>query len=310
MQFIGYTPLPVRWPFTLDVVARGIRIVETPNFQEIDWRTRNLRWREEGALARSHWLRINRTCEAQERIYVLDEMAYTLRTAMLAFQLWAPKGWDGLIILTQPDGRVEDVCIPEAYPDSKWGRIIDVRKLVPTDLALLVEGTLHAFETKIVQVVNPFEFLEIGLQTAMHHQRAGALLWILGLDGLLAAEKQRLFVARLVRLLGKETRVFPRDWIDREPIYTVADVAEKIFAWRGLVAHGKEILKKFREPLQVEFQPDELQNSKIENWTEETLIVESALFCLIASLRKVIQSDLMPLMSNKRRWERWLDVES
>jgi len=185
---------------------------------------------------------------------------------------------------------------------------MDADKLDPTVLGRLVEGTLQAFENESVPVINPFQFLEIGLQTAFNHRRAGALLWITGLDGLLAAENRDVFVARLARLLGKDTAVFPQDWVGREPVYTVGQVAGKIFEWRGLIAHGKKILDKFRERIEFEFEPKELQYLRVEDWTEETLLHESALFCLIATLRKIIEDGLMTLVEDKRPWEQWLDT--
>jgi hypothetical protein len=259
-------------------------------------------------LERPHWLAIETECELDERDGAISRMEGMLRTAMLGFQLWVPKGWDGLIIASDASSRIQNVFIPEAYPDSKWGRMVEADKLDPTVLVRVVEGTLQAFESKSVPVINPFQFLEIGLQTALNHRRAGALLWITGLDGLLAAEKRDVFTARLTRLVGDDAPVFPQDWIGRAPVYTVGQVASRIFEWRGLVAHGKKILDKFRE--RIEFEPKELEYLPVENWTEETLLHESALFCLIAALRKIIEERLMMLVEDKRAWERWLDSQA
>jgi hypothetical protein len=76
--------------------------------------------------------------------------------------------------------------------------------------------------------MNPLQFLEIGLQTAAHHQRVGALVWIFGLDAHLAAERQQLFADRLKRLLGAETLIFPKDFAGRQPTYTVGHVAANL----------------------------------------------------------------------------------
>ncbi len=306
-RFFAHTPLPVRWPFPLGGLTRDIRIVESPTFNEDNWRFWNLRASEERELERPHWLAIETECELHEKDEAVSRMAGMLRTAMLGFQLWLPKGWDGLIIASDASRRIQDVFIPEAYPDSMWGRMMDANKLDPTVLGRVVEGTLEAFESGSVPVMNPFQFLEIGLQTAFNHRRAGALLWITGLDGLLAAEKRDVFTARLTRLLGKDAAVFPQDWIGREPVYTVGQVAGRIFEWRGLISHGKKILDKFRERIEFEFEPKELEYLRVEDWTEERLLHESALFCLIAALRKIIDEGLMTLVRDKRAWERWLD---
>lgn len=306
-RFFAHTALPVRWPFPLGTLTRDIRIVETPIFNEDNWRSWNLRASEERQLERPHWLAIETECELHEKDEAITRMAGMLRTGMLGLQLWAPKGWDGLIIASEASRRIQNVFIQEAFPDSRWGRMMDAEKLDPTVLARVVEGALQAFESGSVPVINPFQFLEIGLQTAFNHRRAGALLWITGLDGLLAAEKRDVFVARLTGLLGTEAAVFPPDWVGREPVYTVGQVAGRIFEWRGLIAHGKKILDKFRERIPFEFKPNELQYLPIEDWTEETLLHESALFCLIAALRKVIEEGLTTLVQDKRAWEAWLD---
>ena len=175
----------------------------------------------------------------------LNQCSVLLRNAMLGFNGWAPKGWDGLVI----DGRRTDsgvaeerASFPEPYAASHWGKVIDLEKIDVSDLAVLVDGTLAAFESGVVRIVNPFQFLEIGLQTAVNHRRAGPLLWIMGLDGLLAAEKQEKFARRLIRLLGQDTLLFPEDYVGRRPKYSVGEIASKAFDLRNLIAHGKEIL--------------------------------------------------------------------
>jgi hypothetical protein len=55
---------------------------------------------------------------------------------------------------------------------SQWGKLMDLEKQDPAELGAVVEGTLVAFESGSVRTVNPFQFLEIGLQTAYHHRRA------------------------------------------------------------------------------------------------------------------------------------------
>ena len=186
--------------------------------------------------------------------------------------------------------------------------MLSYEKNDPAQLAPLIEGTFAALESKSVRQINPFQFLEIGFQSAVRHYRTGALLWIVGLDGLLGAEKRDVFKARLGRLLGKDTFVFPEDYVGRQPIYTVDFVAGKTFDWRNLLAHGKEILEAYRQPLErFEFEPAELSYLAVEKWTHETLYCESALFMLLASLRKIIMDGLLPTLGNKREWDHWIN---
>ena len=225
----AFTPMRTQWPHAIGPVFGDIRIIDKPIFKEDSWRFWNVRrTEEEGALERSHWLCIESDCEWHERAQVLDCHTTTLRNAMLGLQLWAPKGWDGVIVSAlQGDGgwTVEGVSFAEPYPMSQWGKMLSLERFNPRDLTSLVAGTLEAFASKSVPIMNPFEFLEIGLQTASNQVRAGALLWTMGLDGLLAAEKQHFFAARLKRLLGSDTLLFPEDWAGRKPIYKVSDVA-------------------------------------------------------------------------------------
>jgi hypothetical protein len=239
-------------------------------------------------------------------------MAEDLRTAMLGFQLWAPIGWDGLILDCQrtDEGSLTVECVhrPEEYAAPLWGRRLDLRKLDPAGLGLFVEGTQAAVESGCVPILNPFRFLEIGLQTAVNHRRAGAVLWMMGLDGLLAAERQVVFSNRLQKLLGKDTRIFPEDWAGRRPTYTVAELAADMFEFRSLIAHGREILQKYREPIAFQFEPGELDRLAAEKWSRGTLMIESIVFALIAALRTVITDSLMERIRSQRVWRRWLDA--
>ncbi len=309
-RLVSVTPLPVGWPHAPGPVARNISIIDRPTFGEENWRFWNLRRTEEEAIAeRTHWLCIEKEAEWNDHA-ILQTFADDLRTAVLGFQLWAPVGWAGFIIdCTEADGRltVERVHVPEGYAKPFWGRMLDIGKLDPRQLPILINGTFQAIESGAVPLVNPFRFLEIGFQTAVHHRRAGAVLWTMGLDGLLAAESSARFSQRLQKLLGKDKRVFPEDWAGRRPKYTVSDLAESMFEFRSLIAHGKEILQKYREPIEFEFEPAELSHLAVEKWSRETLIIEGIVFTLIAALRKVIDDGLLQMMRSQRAWKKWLD---
>jgi len=134
------------------------------------------------------------------------------------------------------------------------------------------------------------------------------VLWMMGLDGLLAAERQVVFSNRLQKLLGKDTRIFPEDWAGRRPTYTVAELAANMFEFRSLITHGREILQKYREPIAFQFEPGELDYLAVEKWSRGTLMIESVVFALIAALRTVINDSLMERIRSQRVWKRWLDA--
>jgi hypothetical protein len=313
IRVASFTPIRVGWPHALMEITQGIRVIEKPTFNETNWKFWNLRRTdEEHVLGRTHWLCVEKECDWLDRAEVVNGLASDLRTAMLGFQLWAPKGWDGVIVDTvnANDGalNVERVHLAEAYPMSQWGKMLEIGKLDPARLAQFVEGTLTALASGSVPVINPFQFFEIGLQTAFNHRRAGAVLWMMGLDALLFAEKQVRFSRRLKKLLGKDTPVFPEDWAGRRPKYTVGEVAAGMFDLRNLIAHGKEILEKYRQPIMFEFEPPELAYLNVEKWTYGTLLLESSLFTFIAALRKVIADGHIETMKDKKAWVKWLDA--
>lgn len=100
---------------------------------------------------------------------------------------------------------------PRAVCSLQVGASLRINDLSVGELKALMEGTLSALQSEAVPSRNPFQYLEIGLQTAFNHPKAGALLWMIGLDALFVAQKEERFSARLCRLLGKDTRVFPED---------------------------------------------------------------------------------------------------
>jgi len=47
--------------------------------------------------------------------------------------------------------------------------------------------------------------------------------------------------------------VFPPDRVGRRPVYTVGAVAANIYDLRNLIAHGKEVLERYRQPIRFEY---------------------------------------------------------
>ncbi len=110
-------------------------------------------------MERNHWLRLDADCEWHEKDAVLERLIATLRTAMIGFQLWCSRGWDGVIISaqrTEAGLNVETVHVPEPYPYSFWRRMLSTEKCNPAQLSGLVEGTLTAFESKVCAKSIPF----------------------------------------------------------------------------------------------------------------------------------------------------------
>ena len=66
-----------------------------------------------------------------------------------------------------------------------------------------------------------------------------------------------------------------------------------MYEFRSLIAHGREILQKYRSPIRLEYGQGDSEYMPIKSWSRGTLMIESIVFCLIAALRKVISEGLM-----------------
>ena len=304
------------WPYSLGAITRRVSVVERPTFDENEWkRVFNLRGSEERyILQTTHWLCIESDGEQYDASMRLTESATDLRTAMLAFQIWAPKGWMGTIInaeLTDAGSlRVANVQRPEPYATTRWGELLSLKNLSVEELGKLIDGVRSAIEAESTESRNPFQYLEIGLQTAFHHLKAGALLWMIGLDSLLAAQGEALFASRLCRLLGADTRIFPDDRVGRRPVYTVGGVAADIYQMRNQIAHGDRIREAYLEKSNFRFDPPEPEYLRIGECTHQSVFLEAALFALVAALRKVILDGHLELLRRPRAWKKYLGGEN
>ena len=147
----SFTPLPVWWPHPPGPLSRGVSVVERPVFDESEWKKMfNMRGSEETTILKTvHWLCIESPCEPPHNEHSLWQvLAADLRSAMLAFQIWAPKGWTGIIVNTTiTDGgpiRVLTVSFPEHYALTRWAQRISVDDLSTAELKTIIDGTLWA----------------------------------------------------------------------------------------------------------------------------------------------------------------------
>jgi hypothetical protein len=290
-----------------------VSVVDRPTFAENEWnRIFNLRRSEESnILQATHWLSIETRGEQYDLNALLARSADDLRTAMLAFQIWAPKGWPGTIINTERTEtgslKVESVRCAEPYVTTRWGDALSLKNLLVSELGCLIDGVQSALDLPSAESKNPFQYLEIGLQTAVNHFKAGALLWMIGVDSLLGAQRESFFESRLCRLLGEQTRVFPDDSVGRRPAYTVRDVAADIYKMRNQIAHGDRVREEYLKKSEFRFDPPASEYLRIGECSYQSVLLESALFTLIAGLRKVILDGHLPLLRRPRAWKKYLD---
>jgi hypothetical protein len=308
----SFTPLPVAWPHPLGVITQRVSVIDRPTFDEDDWqRMFNLRGSDVRAILQTtHWLSVESDGEQYGARKRLPKSATELRNAMLAFQLWAPKGWTGIIINADSTDagslKVDSVQCPEPYVKTEWGNFLSLKHLPVAELGKLIDGVCAAMEADSAESHNPFQYLEIGLQTAFDHFKAGALLWMIGLDSLLTAQSEALFASRLCRLLGADTRIFPDDSVGRRPVYTVAAVAADIYQMRNQIAHGDRIHDAYLEKTEFRFDHPDAEYLRIGERTYQSVFLEAALFALVAALRKVILDGHLERLRQPRAWKNYL----
>lgn len=310
----SFTPLSVKWPYTPGTLSPRVSIVAKPAFEEKDWKTLfDLRRSEENAVLEvNHWMCVERDSGPHHDAHVwLQKTTEEVRTAMLGFQIWCPKGWSGLIVNSEYIAgsalSVKGVSFPEPYFLSAWSKLLNVEEQPAAELSRIIDGTFVALESQAVGARNPFQYLEIGLQTAVNHFRAGALFWMIGIDSLLAASGRDLFKARLCRLLGENTFVFPRDYVGRQPSYRVGELAGDIYELRNQIAHGDRIRDSFLVDREFRIEPGVPDFYRLRDRSYQSILCEAALFILCAALRRVILDGHLALLAQHRRWKKWLD---
>jgi len=111
------------------------------------------------------------------------------------------------------------------------------------DLPLVVAGVQRAFTRGGVRLINALNFFELGLDATNPYLQF--FLWTTAIDDLLMAITQANFRDRLCDLFGANRFVLPSTEFG-QPKYRVQDVADDIFGLRSAIAHGQEILPKFR----------------------------------------------------------------
>jgi hypothetical protein len=190
----------------------------------------------------------------------------------------------------------------------RWPRMLWPDSTSASEFKSVVEGVQLAFSRKCVRLENPFYFLELGLQADNPHVRT--FLWTTGIDALLVANSEAKFKRRLANLLGANSYVFPEDGSGRQPIYTVEQLAPRMYKLRSLIAHGVEIEESFRQkvgfqttgglvPLAGEFL----------DYLEEDILNEAALFLLCTILRRIVVSkSLLDLFFVQDDWIHGLDT--
>jgi hypothetical protein len=128
------------------------------------------------------------------------------------------------------------------------------------------------------------------------------LLFVMGLDILFMAGELRTFTERLGGFLGLDSYIFPPDSImNLQPNTTVRDVINDLYEFRNIIAHGQEIPET---PYRQNCRLVSTTGSPINrvDYTYAELMLESALFMLTTSLRRIFVEGLFDDVQEPRRW--------
>lgn len=133
-------------------------------------------------------------------------------------------------------------------------------------------------------------------------------MWVMGLDMLFMASARKPFVERLPRFLGGDSWIFPPLIGDFQPDLTVGAVVEDLYLLRSVVAHGQRIPEKpFRESRELtNANPARSSGNWPYTYPYVQILMTSALFLLVRSLRKIILEGSIDAICNEKKWRRRL----
>ncbi len=190
----------------------------------------------------------------------------------------------------------------------RWPRMLWPDSNSESEVTRAVEGVQKSFSTSSARLTNPFYFLELGLQSDNPGVRS--FLWTTGIDALLVANSEDKFKRRISNLLGPSSYVFPADVSGRQPIYTVEQLAPRMYKLRSLIAHGVEIDSSFRRKVAFQVTGGLFPlTGEFLNYLEADVLNEAALFLLCAILRRLVTNHgLMDLFLVQDDWTRALDT--
>jgi hypothetical protein len=169
------------------------------------------------------------------------------------------------------------------------------------DFEAVYTGISRAFAAKVVRFQNPVILLEQGMQTG--HVSLGTLMFVMGLDMIFMAGGIDNFMKRLGGFLGVDSYVFPPvSSLDLQPNTRVRDVLHDLYDFRNIIAHGLEIPEiPYRQ--KSDLISTEGQRINYEDYYRTELLLDSALFLLTTSLRKIFTENLFDEVKDLGKWK-------
>ena len=263
---------------------------------------------ERNQLSRTaYWVAVSKQV-GDYRIDRADEDLYeNARRAMYALQIIHPVGGRNVYLkfLKLSEGFDN---LGSQHPNRMWNTLIGrlavlEQQGLQEDFEKIFPGVGRAFDEKIVRLQNPILLLEHGLQ--VNHVYLSTLIWVMGLDMLFMAGEKTPFVDRTVGFLGANTLIFPPvSYPRRQPQSVIRDVVEDVYELRNIVAHGREIPRRFRE--RRDLLDENGSRINIDDYSYAAVLWESALFLLVRALRRIMLGDMIDTVRDEARWKQQL----
>jgi hypothetical protein len=231
-----------------------------------------------------------------------------LQNTQIALQVLLPRVSELIFVTLDRKSRLDlTTSAGRAIEPPRWAQLLWPDTISRSELIKTVAGVQQAFSSRSVRLKNPFYFLELGLQA--NHGAIRTFLWTTGIDTFLIANSEGKFKRRLCNLLGPESYLFPADGSGRQPIYTVEQVAGRMYKLRSLIAHGVEIDLSFRQKGGFQATGGRFPlTGRFLEYTEAAVLHEAALFALCAIIKRVVTSNtLLKLFLRHDDWTKALD---
>jgi hypothetical protein len=232
------------------------------------------------------------------------ELFTKARHAAWALQVICPSGAPHVFLKFQKtDGGYDNIGTerPKELCRTLLGNLLSVEKQgLQEDFDAVYAGIRRAFTEKVVRLQNPVLLIEHGMQTG--HVNLGALMFVMGLDMLFMAGETGAFMSRVGGFLGVESYVFPPvTSLNIRPTTVVGDVLNDLYEFRNIIAHGQEIPETpYRQ--KSDLMSTGGQRINYEDYHRAELLLESGLFMLTASLRRIFVEKLFDEVKDTGKW--------
>lgn len=235
-----------------------------------------------------------------------DYLYEKVRRAMYALQIICPfGGLNQYLTFHETPTGLDNIggLHPAKMTSTLMGRIAALdESTLQLDFDAVFQGVNQAFDGKAVRLQNPILLLEHGLQT--NHVYLSTLMWVMALDMLYMAGEKGSFVERIGGFLGTGMPIFP-PFFGQQPRLTVGEILNDLYELRNLVSHGREIRTK---PFLENFEICDTFGTRFDgfNYSYAQVLMESALFLLVRSLRKVTVDGLVDVVRDDANWKQTL----